>query len=168
MSQKDPLLWSKNILSALNSDNVQYQLQRFFPFSNSLNDMGIKKQDKHQLLTQLIPFWLELDQASSLLHNDCIKLLAKTGLIDFDLIKPLFPMILQEFPSKNRITLKIIMDFLANMSNSTDPLILQAFTDLITHSPEWFDKSFLIPILDNFYSVVLGKTINLCIIIMIF
>ena len=158
MSQKDPLLWSKNILSALNSDNVQYQASAILSLFQFLDDMGIKKQDKHQLLTQLIPFLAqELDQASSLLHNDCIKLLAKTGLIDFDLIKPLFPMILQEFPSKNRITLKIIMDFLANMSNSTDPLILQAFTDLITHSPEWFDKSFLIPILDNFYSVVLGK-----------
>ncbi len=43
------------------------------------------------------------------------------------------------------------------MSNTKDPLLLQAFTEIITNSAEWFDKSFLIPILDNFYSVILDK-----------
>ena len=120
--------------------------------------MGIKKQIKYQLIEQIIPFLSEeLGQTESSLHNDCVKLLVKAGLYDFDLVKPLFPIIVQELSSKNRITLKIIMDFMSDMSNTKDPLLLQAFTEIITNSAEWFDKSFLIPILDNFYSVILDK-----------
>ena len=46
---------------------------------------------------------------------------------------------------------------MSHMSNTKDPLLLQAFTEIITNSAEWFDKLFLIPILDNFYSVILDK-----------
>ena len=158
MSQKDPVLWSKNILNALTSDNVQYQASAILSIFQFLEDSGIKKQIKYQLIEQIIPFLSEeLGQTESSLHNDCVKLLVKAGLYDFDLVKPLFPIIVQELSSKNRITLKIIMDFMSHMSNTKDPLLLQAFTEIITNSAEWFDKLFLIPILDNFYSVILDK-----------
>ncbi len=81
MSQKDPVLWSKNILNALTSDNVQYQASAILSIFQFLEDSGIKKQIKYQLIEQIIPFLSEeLGQTESSLHNDCVKLLVKAGL----------------------------------------------------------------------------------------
>jgi len=139
----------EKISEHMNSPDVEFQGAALDAFIELISNNILTTTQKQKLLPEIEKMLKDTDSS---LRTECFKIVCLIGSKEFDLIKEIFPIIFQELEKKNRFRSEIITDMICTLRNSNNPLIQDSIKKLIKHIPEWFDESFLVPIIVRFWS----------------
>jgi len=138
----------EKIIDYFNAADIQSQSTALDAYYNLLSKETLTNDQKKQVL----PFIKKvLDDPDSPLRTNVFQIATLTGIKNFNLIEDIFPIIFKELQYKNRFRSDIVINLLLNLRNSNYPLIQDAIKQLIKKTPLWFDKSYLLPIIEKFW-----------------
>jgi len=125
------------------------------PRANALdayNDLLLNENLTNSQKRIIIPYLEEiLKDTGSPLRTNVFKIATLICIKKFNLMETIFPILLDELKIKNRFRTKIVISMLYELRNSDQPLIEDAIIQIIKFTPIWFEESYLMPIIEEFW-----------------
>lgn len=138
----------ENIAENLSSPDVRFQSAALNSFIELISNETLTSKQKNIVLPYVEKILLEADSS---LREEVFKVVYSIGIREFHLISHLFAILFKELEVKNRFRTEIVMNLILEHKNSSNPIIQDSISDLIENTPKWFDESYLIPIIKNFW-----------------
>ncbi len=148
-------LINSNILENLNQEiDVGLQAEALKAFNNLIETEDVPVDLKRKI----IPFLeKEMKQQDSHIRTDIFNTLARLGMQNFELIKPLLPEIMDELLKKNRFRAKIVIKLIGNLAPSPISEVEAAIRKILTDGTVWFQDPSMIPIFEDFFKIVTSR-----------
>ena len=136
-----------NIKDYLNSGDIASKAIALQSFNHLIQNEILSIEQKQFVLSFLKK---EIEDSHSSLRTDCFETVKVIGIQDFNDIKDIFPILIQEFPKKNRFRSEIVLELLNSIIMMKTPEIEQAFRELIVDGWDYFNEPYLYPIYEKF------------------
>ena len=138
----------ENITENLSSPDVRFQSAALNSFIELISKEPLTSKQKNVVVPYVEKI---LQEADSSLREEGFNVVYSIGIREFDLISHIFAILVKELEVKNRFRTEIVMNLILEHKNSSNPIIQDSIRDLIKNTPKWFDESYLIPIIKNFW-----------------
>ena len=138
----------ENIADNLHSPDIRFQSAALNSFIELISTETLTSEQKKVVIPYVEKI---LQEASSSLREEAFKVVSSIGIREFHLISHLFTVLFKELEIKNRFRTEIVINLILEQKNSSIPLIEDSIRDLIKNTPIWFDESYLLPIIKNFW-----------------
>ena len=140
----------ENIAENLISPDIRFQSAALNSFIELISNETLTSKQKNVVVPYIEKI---LEDSDSSLREDGFKVVYSIGIREFHLITHLFAILFKELEVKNRFRTEIVINLILEHRNSSNPIIQDSICDLIKNTPKWFDQSYLIPIIKNFWEV---------------
>ncbi|MHA1382122.1 MAG: hypothetical protein ACTSRG_27435, partial [Candidatus Helarchaeota archaeon] len=96
----------------------------------------------------------KIEQKDSPIRTDLFKTVNILGKKNFEFIRDVYSIFVDELRTKNRFRIKIILDLIANLAHTDIPMVSQTIKDIFLNGKDWFDEPQLIPYYFQFFETV--------------
>lgn len=136
-----------NIKDYLDSGDIASKAIALQSFNHLIQNEILSEEQKQFVISFLKK---EIEDNHSSLRTDCFETVKAIGIQDFNDIKDIFPILIKEFPKKNRFRSEIVLELLNSIIMIKTPEIEQAFRELIVDGWDYFNEPHLYPIYEKF------------------